>query len=429
MKRIQLCGLRRETACWAARVGVLLLCCGAGAAEPSNDGPKEKAKTDDQKVVYLKDVWKPLGPDHNIVLKDKTWNVFNNAGRVVFTRSTRLNRDDPLDTLGYSGGSLYMRSLYHKPTKLKVTVLNADGSAARVLETQPLMRTYISRKQNLVFACGGHVFAEGRSCQMEQVTAYRASTGKQMIGQLPSYQSLTQMILSRPEWKTVYLISGGDYWKSDNPKTLMEFDKDLKKTSSHVISRKGARLAFACTDKDTIYVATTARGGWDFAYYDVKTRKPSDAPFRTPKGSISLNALACGDGKLIVWSNRGIVLYEPRMALRRRPKVIKLPDPKGMAFAQKPGAVAKDGRFALAAHHRSKRPKIVLVYSKKGKLLEQIKIKEGSITHLRFVSEGKELLVFAGEYTARVKLKPLPAEKSTTQPVRQPKVSPKRGGK
>ncbi len=103
--------------------------------------------------------------------------------------------------------------------------------------------------------------------------------------------------------------------------------------------------------------------------------------------------------------------------------------PERMTFLRNPGAVAKDGRFALVAHHQSKHPRYGLVYSKEGKLLEQIEIKKGSITHLKFVSGCKELLVFAREYTARVKLKPLPVAKPTTGPVHRLKVAPKRESK
>ncbi len=63
------------------------------AIEPSSDGPKEKAKPDDQKVVYLKDVWKPLGPKYNTVLAGRTWRIMDNRGKVILSRIVQT-RDD-----------------------------------------------------------------------------------------------------------------------------------------------------------------------------------------------------------------------------------------------------------------------------------------------------------------------------------------------
>ncbi|MCP4375048.1 MAG: hypothetical protein GY794_02535 [bacterium] len=422
MKRIQLCNLRRGLACWAVSVGVLLLCCVAGAAEPSSDGPKEKAKPDDQKIVYLKEVWKPLGPNHNIVLKDKTWHILDNSGKRLLAVPSRERDGYRYTRIGSSGGRIYFRGLNPDIKKRKqdlvLPIMDARSEDRFIIPAYN--KIVIQETMGLAIAYGKDVYDLEPWFYVEAPVATSLKTKKRIQGELPLSRAASMEIVSCPDWKTFYLISGGDYRKKDNPLMLLEFDKNLKQTFSHVVSRRGQRLQFVCTDKDTIYIATTTpQLTWDFMYYDVKTRKLSDVPFRTPKGMRHPNALALGDGKLVVWGRDSVILYEPRMALRKRPKVIELPDPKGMAIAQQPGAVAKDGRFALAAHYRSARPKIVLVYSKEGKLLEQIEVKEGFIEHLKFVSGGKELLVFAREYTARVKLNPLPVAKPTTQPVRQ----------
>lgn len=363
----------------------------------------------------------PLGSEYNTVLVDKTWRILDNSGELVFSRSTRLRGDYPLDQIRCENDGLYVWSLNHQPTTVTVTELGASGKDAHAITVEPLMYAWVATSKDTAIVYGSNVFAEGKASLLSRIVAYSIVAGKQKMGQLPTYTSSMMRPLSRPQWRTLYLITNGDFREKDNPLTLIEYDKDLKETFARAISRKSQRLEFVCTDKDTIYLATTTpQGLWDFMYYEVKGRKLSDAPFLTPQ-STWLNGLPFGDGKLVVWGEQGIMLYEPRVAMKRRPQMIQLPDPAGMRLAQKAGAVAEDGRFALAVHHRSEFPKEVLVYSKEGELLERIDVKEGFIEHLKFVAGGKELLVFATEYTARVQLNPSPATAPSTQPTTLPR--------
>ncbi|MCE9553254.1 MAG: hypothetical protein K8T91_07740 [Planctomycetes bacterium] len=379
-------------------------------------------------MTYLKETWSPLGPKYNTVLTDKTWQILDDTGNVIFRRAARVRDDGYIfDQLRCDGDGLYLWSFTEQPLAVTITALDDLGRDVRAISVEPLMHTFAARSKGTLLVYGNHVLAEGKNSLLNQVLAYSFSTGKRSVGQLPSDTSLVLRPMSRPEWQQIYLISSGDYREKDNPLTLIEYDKDLKQTFSHAVSRKNQRLEFICTDKDTIYMATTTPEGlWDFTYFEVKGQKLSDAPFPTPKGTW-LNALPFGDGKLVIWGEEGLTIFEARMALRKRAPIIQLPPspsrsfPEAFTLLREPGSVADDGRFALVVQHRSKKPKDVLVYSKEGKLLEQIEMKEGFIEHLKFLSGSNEVLVFAREYTARVKLNPPPTTAPSTQPTTVPR--------
>lgn len=365
----------------------------------------------------------PLGPNRNVMQKDsgKTWRVVDDAGRTLFDTPTDERNGYMYSRVGMSGGMLYLSTLNFEQRTWSVSLITDSGKKERTLSMPP-------RKNVLLQPAMGYVFAYGPDFTALEgwfpwsPTAAAIKDGVQVKGDLPKEMSRSLDLVSEPAWGTIYLITGGDFREQNSPMTLLEFDKDLKQTFSHAVSLKNQRLEFVATDKDTIYMAVTAPGGtWHFAYYDVKARKLADAPLPAPKGPW-LNGMALGEGKIVVWGEQGFLLSNPRVPITRaaQMKTTELPDPKWMTLAPSPGAVAEDGRFALAAYKRSKLPKKALIYSRDGELLEQIEMREGFIEHLKFVSGGKELLVFAREYTARVQLTPPPATAPSTQPTTKP---------
>ena len=328
--------LRRIT-CLTVMLLAVLLCTVVAATDPPASREDAKAQTEEPKVAYMEEIWKPLGPDHNILLKDRTWKVLDNAGKVVFTKPTRMLDDYPLDQIGYAGDSLYVRSLYHEPTKLEVAILNADGSEAHRLETQPLMHTHIVRSLGLVFAHGSDVFAEGRQVQANSIVAYVAGTGQPAGGELPSYQSAIIRILSQPQWNSLFLVTAGDLRSPDAVPTLLQFDKTLKNVFSAPIAVKGQRLEFACTAKDAIHaVVTTPDHKWTFVHFDVKAGKLSFPAFDVPK-SFWLRGLVSGDN-VVVWGGRG---RPPRCSRGRRTRDTASSTPR--ASVPRPPSPARAG--------------------------------------------------------------------------------------
>ncbi|MHC4982333.1 MAG: hypothetical protein ACYTF6_04090 [Planctomycetota bacterium] len=359
----------------------------------------ERAKS----VTYLDQVWAPCGPDFNVRAvsdaKGERYEVLDNTGKAVFAKAAKL--DDPSQRIGWSGGSPYLTRKAHKPERLLITLLGDKGQDLRTVSAEPIAGSvHIAPAANLLILNGPRWWAEGEAILDQRLRAYSLDTGESVQGDLPDKATPAWKLLTRPEWKQVWLVKGPFHGIPHMP-TAIAFDSKLQKRVERQIAGAEYELQCACAGKDKIFGVVSSSEEMKVFRIDVASGELTSASLGKPIG-IWVAGQIVGD-KFVIWTRDRIIVCDGEKLTADQ--TITPPVAPGYRLEYTTCAVRGDECVAIVYNDEyHKGPARVLIYSKGGKLLSDIALRAGRIEQMKFAAGGSQLLVFARKYTARVEL-------------------------
>jgi hypothetical protein len=353
-----------------------------------------------EKVTYLEEALSYLGQDYNLIQDEdaRKWRVLDNSGAVIFGRDVVGGQ-----TIECSNGTLLVRSRAADPRSQLVTVLSARGEPLLDVPVASLKHLRVADSHRLLFAHGPWLIAEGSlACNLR---VYSLVTGKRVIGDAPEVLPRSSVLLAAPLWQHVWIAGppadGGGYIQ------LTGYDGQFREVIRKRIG-EGRRLHFACGGGGYIGGVIADRKAdegpgrgtvftYDLLNGELKTAVAQESPAFWHQGVILQNILVVWGRQIVTWIDmramETVASREPSRAGRT------------CRFAR--GAATHAGeRIALVNYDQSRRlPTRILVYTHDGEQLHDVALRPGWVDNLKFVGRD-ELLVFARNYVARVRLKP-----------------------